>query len=194
MKKYNSHSFKWLLIWIILPILLFFIAMSSVYAYFTATAKAQEGELSTAIIRVGFSEDTASSIVNSNDVITTNVLPGSTIVVNGSVVYTGTMPIYSILEFLITVEGETNPVEQSYFTADGTELLANNGTYTTAATRIATSAESDFQLQFTFDFNQYDNEYMGKGVNIEIVAHAIQAENIDSPVEATNIMMESLNT
>ena len=146
MKKYNSYSFKWLLIWIILPILLFFIAMSSVYAYFTATAKSQEGELSTAIIRVGFSEDTASSIVNSNDVITTNVLPGSTIVVNGSVVNTGTMPIYSILEFLITVEGETNPVEQAYFTAD------------------------------------------------EIVAHAIQAENIDSPVEATNIMMESLNT
>lgn len=193
MKKYNSYNFKWLLIWIIVPILLFFIAMGSVYAYFTASAKEQRGDSTTAIIRIGFSENTSTSIVNSNDIITTNVLPGSTIVISGSVVNNGTMPVYALLEFIITIDGEIDELEHSYFTASGTELVSSNNTYSTGATQIVVGTKSDFSLQYTFDFNQFDNNYKGRKVNIELIAHAIQVKNINSAVDATNIIMESLN-
>ena len=168
--------------------------MGSVYAYFTASAKKQEADFTTAIVRVGFSEDTTSSIVSSADSILAKVLPGSALRVQGSVLNTGSMPIYSILEFTVTIEGESEAIEQSFYTATGMALASVDGEYTTAATQIDTNSNSQFQVEFTFDFNQFDNSYQGKGINIELTAHAIQAENITSAVEATNIMMNSINT
>ncbi len=193
MKKYNTVNFKWLLLWIITPILLFFIAMGSVYAYFTATARRQEADLTTAIIRVGFSDSTATNIVDANSVVSTNILPGSTINVSGAVQNIGTMPLYAILEFIVTIDGEASPVEHAYFTATGADLVYSNGNYT-AATQISVGTGSNFQISYNFDFDQYDNTYMGRAVQVELIAHAIQVENIASAVEASNIMMEAINS
>ncbi len=194
LKKYNYYSFKWLLIWIILPILMFFVAMSSVYAYFTARAEKRETDFATAFVRVGFSDDTTSSVASSSDDILANILPGSTLSVQGSVENTGTIPIYSILEFSVTIQGESEAVTQAFYTATGSELVESAGEYTTPATQINTNSNSPFQLEFTFDFDLFDDSYQGKQVHIEFVAHAIQAENIASALEATNIIMDSINT
>ena len=194
MKKYNCYSFKWLLMWILIPILMFFLAMGSVYAYFTATANSQETDFSTAIVRVGFSEDTSVTVVSSSDTFITTVLPGSTLRVQGKVENIGTMSIYSILEFTVNIDGQTQAVEQSYYTANGVELASSNGQYSTGATPIDANASAQFDLELSFDFYAYGDSFQGRGVTVKLTAHALQMKNIPSAVEATNIIMDSINT
>ena len=163
----------------------FLISMGCAYAYFTATTNKQQDSVSTAVIRVGFTDSTTIQNVSNPYIITERVYPGSTITITGAVQNTGTYTIWVILELQVMVDEDM--VEQSFYTATGAMLERNNGSYTTSATQINESSNSQFSLTYSLSHN-YDNTYMNQPVTVSVVAHAIQYANITG-VEAVNIML-----
>ena len=205
MKRYNAVNQKWILLGILIPILLFYLSYGVVYAYFTATAKNAEGTITTGILKVKFSDTTDVSVSEQsiNDV---SILPGDTVVISGSVVNDGTVPMYALLVIQVNVEESRigdeityTTVETSYYNAAGTQLVYNatDDIYTTGSTLIAKSGTSGFSISYTFEGESYGSEYQGKAVQILVMARAIQTVNLDDGVttndggaqDATNILL-----
>lgn len=190
LKKYNSLNLKGVLIWICCPILAFLLAMGGVYAYFTATAQERQASMTTAIVRVGFSDDTNMSIsTDSTSQVLNNILPGSTITIDGSVVNTGTISLYAILYLNVSVAGSSSALVEAYYTADGTTITENGNTYSNTATLIDVSGNSDFELSYSFDFS-FGDDYQGRNVSVTVTAYAIQVQNIQDAQTATGLLMD----
>lgn len=191
LKKYNNINLKGVLIWVLCPILVFLLAMGGVYAYFTATAQERQTNVSTAIVRVGFSDDTNFSIsTDSTSQVLNNILPGSTISIDGSVLNTGTISLYAILALNISIEGEASSLVESFYTADGTAISTTGSTYSNTATVIDVSNSTDFELSYSFDFYDFDDSYQGRDVSVTVTAYAIQVENIEDAQTATGLLMD----
>lgn len=176
--------------WVIVFALTLVISMGGAYAYFTATATKKQSEMTTAIIKVALT-DTQLKTTSEGSTTATKILPGSTINYSGKVQNTGNTDMYALLEFNVFVEGSNEPIQTTYYTADGTQLVYSDSLkeYTTGATQIAASATKDFNLTFTFD-KTYGNEYKGKTATLKVTAHAIQFRNIASAVAATNLLLD----
>ncbi len=191
MKKYNSFNLKWLVLWILIPLLTFSIAFGCAYAYFTATAKDKQGDFSTAMIRVNIADGMTTQAVSTDNDITTYILPGSRVQVSGRVQNTGSARIYVILEYRVMVQDEVNYAERGYYTLSGTRIEQNTqGEYITPASEIEAGDDTQFTLSYTFDPEIYDNSFVGKVVNIKVIAHAIQYANIADGVTATNLLID----
>lgn len=191
MKKYNSFNLKWLVLWILIPLLTFSIAFGCAYAYFTATAKDKQGDFSTAMIRVNIADGMTTQAVSTDNDITTYILPGSRVQVSGRVQNTGSARIYVILEYRVMVQDEANYAERGYYTLSGTRIEQNTqGEYITPASEIEAGDDTQFTLSYTFDPEIYDNSFVGKVVNIKVIAHAIQYANIADGVTATNLLID----
>ena len=176
--------------WVIVFALTLVISMGGAYAYFTATATKKQSEMTTAIIKVALT-DTQLKTTSEGSTTATKILPGSTINYSGKVQNTGNTDMYALLEFNVFVEGSNEPIQTTYYTADGTKLVYSDSLkeYTTGATQIAANATKDFNLTFTFD-KTYGNEYKGKTATLKVTAHAIQFRNIASAVVATNLLLD----
>lgn len=176
--------------WVIVFALTLVISMGGAYAYFTATATKKQSEMTTAIIKVALT-DTQLKTTSEGSTTATKILPGSTISYSGKVQNTGNTDMYALLEFNVFVEGSNEPIQTTYYTADGTQLVYSDSLkeYTTGATQIAANATKDFNLTFTFD-KTYGNEYKGKTATLKVTAHAIQFRNIASAVAATNLLLD----
>ena len=138
--------------WVIVFALTLVISMGGAYAYFTATATKKQSEMTTAIIKVALT-DTQLKTTSEGSTTATKILPGSTINYSGKVQNTGNTDMYALLEFNVFVEGSDEPIQTTYYTADGTKLVYSDSLkeYTTGATQIAANATKDFNLTFTFD-------------------------------------------
>lgn len=201
LKKYNRIDLNGVFVWIILPILLFLFSMNAVYAYFTATTTSANDSVTTAKIVIGF-KDTATSTESTTSSGTTSVVngkvvPGDTLVYSGKIVNNGTIKLYAVLEFVVTITGETTPLYTNYYTATGTKLEHDGTKYITGATIIDTNATSSFSLRYTVPTDFTLEDYKDKSITMIITAHAIQFANVgsdadtDDAVEATNLLLVS---
>ena len=186
MKRYTRIDLNSIFIWIILPILLFFFSMNTVYAYFTATAKQQKANVTTATINVNFENEEVSTKTEQN-VITEYVVPGSDIIYSGNVVNTGTIKMYCILEFNIMINDEV--ICNSFHTATGTKLTNNSTQFTSGATVIEKDGSSAFTLSYNLDGELYDETYMGATISMKVTAHAIQYAHVTDAIEAVNLLV-----
>lgn len=193
------------MIGVLIPILLFCLSYGVVYAYFTATAKKAEGTITTGIIKVKFSDDSAISAIG-QAIDKVSLLPGDTITIAGSVVNDGTVSMYALLIVEVKVEesrqGEEityTTVETAYYNAAGTKLVydATNDIYTTGSTLIDKGGNKGFSIEYTFAGEDYGPEYQGRAIQVLVTARAIQTVNLNDGVmtndgfaqDATNILL-----
>ena len=188
MKNYKRVNFKSIFMWVITFALTLVVSMGGAFAYFTATAKKQQSNMTTAIIKVGIS-NTKLTATGQTGALSTKIVPGSTVQYTGVVQNTGTAAIYALLECDVYVDGVL--IQTAYYTANGaTEMVysPSEKKYTTESTPIAVDGSQNFNLSFTFD-SSYGNEYKGKTAKLYVIAHAIQQSHLTA-LEATNILLE----
>ncbi|MBE5741107.1 MAG: hypothetical protein E7351_01050 [Clostridiales bacterium] len=184
---------NWLLWGIILPILVFFVSMNTVFSYFTASVGEQRSSISTGIIRIGFSDDTKTNNVlvsssSAEDI--TYIVPGDTLAFSGSVVNTGNAGIYVILRLNISLT-KTNGTENikkyyTYVNSTLTEIPATG--YTQKAFVLATeNAKQDILIEYSFA-DSFGDEYKNATGSYDLTAYAVQTANI-SDTEATSLLM-----
>ena len=182
---------------LIIPILVFLLVFNGSYAYFTATAKAQNSTTTTAIIKIGFTDDIATTIKESGATVTrAKLIPGDSVTFKGTVQNTGTADLYAIVSYeleVIKTDNTSSVVKSGYLNAVGSELVLGDGVYTTAATLMAVNAINSFEVSHEFDFFEYDNTYKNAQVIFRAKAQAIQQSNIASASAATFILMEKFN-
>lgn len=204
LKKYNCIDKNWLILGIVLPILCFFVSMSSVYAYFTAQVSQREADFSTAVINIGYTNDTTAKIDNQSFTAETHLFPGQNLNITGKVKNIGTADMYTILKFDIYVtkvgEEEKN-IHTKFYTFDNsvlTELTFDPTTYETTQNALnltynketATGAEIAFALNYEFDFYEYDNSYQNASMRYELNAYGIQVRNIESANLAAELLIK----
>ena len=186
MKKYTYSDSKWVLLGMIVPILMFFFAMNSVYAYFTATATPQSASVSTGIIKLEFSEG-INATQNSVAVVDGAIIyPGQSFNFAGTIKNSGNASLYAILVWdVVLVDGDSEEVLLTeYYTPAGVKLTKNLDNTYSSAQEMAKNATQSFSLNYDFDFNEIGNDYQGKTVKFVFNARGIQTANI-SLSEAT---------
>lgn len=171
----------------IVPILMFFFAMNSVYAYFTATATPQSASVSTGIIKLEFSEG-INATQNSVAVVDGAIIyPGQSFNFAGTIKNSGNASLYAILVWdVVLVDGNNNEkvLLTEYYTPAGVKLTKNLDNTYSSAQEMAKNATQSFSLNYTFDFNEIGNKDQGKTVKFVFNARGIQTANI-SLSEAT---------
>lgn len=193
MKKYTYSNSRWVLLGLIAPILMFFFAMNSVYAYFTATAQSQKSSVSTGSIKLEFTED-ISTTQNAIAVVEgTAIYPGQTFNFSGTVKNTGNSSLYAILVWNVVVVNEDDSetiLYTEYYTPTGAKLTKNDDDSYSGAVTMAQNATQTFNLEYSFGF--YDNslnEHQGKEVKFVFNARGIQTVHITQD-EATQRLVE----
>ena len=193
MKKYTYSDSKWVLVGLIVPILMFFFAMNSVYAYFTAAAELQNYSMSTGSIKLEFTEG-ISATQNSMAVVEgSNIYPGQTLSFSGTIKNTGGSPLYAILVWDIVVVNEDDSetvLYTEYYTPAGTKLTQKADSSYSGAVEMVKNATQSFNLSYTFDF--YDeslDEHQGKAVKFIFNARGIQTVHITQDA-ATQSLVE----
>ncbi|MBR6779325.1 MAG: hypothetical protein IKM43_04225 [Clostridia bacterium] len=208
MKRYNYFNSQWVLLGIIAPILVFFLAMNSVYAYFTATTTQKQTSNTTSIIQIGFTDATNATINSVTVTENTKILPGQTIQINGGIKNTGSASFYALIEIClyITKVGGTETIIQSdvyTITQQGLKQLEfsdEQDKYTTEAcalnynTTTNVGESINFSTSYEFGFYEYDNTYQGATFRYSITAYAIQKFVIEDAVEATNLIAEQITS
>ena len=208
MKKYTKANFKMIFTCIILPIILFFIVISSCYAYFTAQARKQYGENSTAFLQVSFNNNNHSVSVNSQT-ITSNqkILPGDKMEIKGLIENIGSTNAYCILVLEINItKTDSDSADYSYskaFSLSNTKFVEINGTennYSVMAFVLECANANktnnyslNFSLPFTFDGETFDSSYENAMIVYNISAYSIQQDNIEGgSLGETNILMTNV--
>lgn len=187
MKRYTRIDLNSIFVWIILPILLFLFSMNGVYAYFTASAQKQESTVTTAIVNVSLEDEEITSRTIKS-VYDSYIVPGSDVLYTGTVVNTGTIKMYCVLEFNIVINGKV--ICNTFHNASGTKLTNNSTKFTSGATVIEANGEVPFELSYTMDGNIYDNTYQGATIQLEITAYAIQYAHVADTVTAANMLIK----
>ena len=177
----------------IVPILMFFFAMNSVYAYFTATAQPKQATVSTGSIMLQFTEDI---IATSNSVAVaagTTIYPGQSFSFSGTVQNVGNSAMYAIVVCqMVQVEGETETVvSTSYYTPNGTALTKNQQDKYVGAQELAKDGTATFTISHSFSFNDYGNEYKGKQIKFVFKARGIQTVKLTADT-ATQILVDMI--
>ena len=186
-----------------MPILVFFISYSAVYAYFTARSSNQIQTVS-ATVKIGF-KDIATSQKTSYEVKTNNVtsasttiMPGDTLVTHSTVQNEGNVDVYSVFRYVITIEKQDGSTEidvDDYYTytTDGTitKLKATNGVYTDAACKLEPNQTVNLVIEKYYKGSLYGNEYKKAKITYTITALAIQTSGIGTAANATNIMINN---
>ena len=182
--------------------------MGAVYSLFTATATTKTSQNSMAIVRVGFTNETTSTITSGSITKNTLILPGEKLSISGAVQNTGDSDIYIILHFEITLQKqdeEDTTIVDKYFTFAGSNMVeiavlqGDNPTYTQNAKKLTANKTTllgetvNFALDHDFDFYEYDNSYQGATAHYCVTAKAIQFKNLDSASHATTLIMQNEN-
>lgn len=201
----------------LIPFLLFFIAMHSTYAYFTATASEKKSTASTATIQILLTEpersfvDIYDNIISSEaaDQIQNQVLPGNTIYFNGTLINKGNAECYVLIKFTIDITKAGSSTTENFTTEyysfannEQIEITEKDGEYSNNVGIIPknnnsvenTSDERDFTLSFEIDGKRFTDAYQGATLNYSIKAYAIQTVHIpDGAAGATALLMEYIN-
>ena len=183
---------------IVIPILLFFVAVNITFAYFTATTSSSASP-STAALVIKFTDDTsiyANSIATSTD---TLVLPGDTLNAVGSVKNDGNINAYVVLKLTVSIYKPNQATgltvcNKIYSFANSTlqEVEQSGNTYSCDAFVLNSKASKNFTIPYTLDFNQIGNDYQNGSASYAIEACAIQFSAISNSTEATTLLLEDL--
>ena len=208
MKKYTKANFKMILTCIILPIILFFITLSSCYAFFTSQSHKRYGENSTALLQVSFSKDKHSVSVNSQTIAsTTSILPGDNMEIKGVLENKGSTNAYCILVLTINITKlNSQNVDYTYskaFSLSGNkfaEITGSQGNYSLQAFTLECANETktnnysiSFSLPYTFDGATFDSTFEEAKISYDVSAYAIQQDNIEGGLQsATDILMSNM--
>ena len=188
----NTVNNKWVLFGIILPLIVFLLAMNIVYALFTASSKtlASDGH-NTSSIKIGFSSGTTlnGTEISSASGTITNLLPGDTITLAGAVENNGASDLYFIINFKLTMTVNNNVIvmASSNYTFNGNTIVALDGENYTDATSLAVSGSKNFTLNYTLDVN-YDNTYQGATIGYNLSGYAIQTVGNTATSAATYLI------
>lgn len=185
-----------LLLWIVLPILAFFVSMNATYAYFTSSVEKQSASNSTGIIKIIFTDETK-ELINTEEITeSTKILPGETLRVSGAIKNSGTASCYAILKFNIKVKrsNETEAVDKltkyySFNNSTLTEIIATDDAYNVNAFTLNVDQIKNIDIAYEFDFFEYDNTYKNATATYSLSACAIQTANLTDVVEATRILL-----
>ena len=108
------------------------------------------------------------------------ILPGQTANITGTIINTGTSSIYALIRVKTYVDGE-QVGGAKFYTPTGT-LIYSNSNYEsyvvndvlidepTVNQSSTTYKEKDFAMNFTLDFEDFNDEYQGKPVKVELKA------------------------
>lgn len=190
---------------LIIPIILFYLSFGVSFAYFTASAKSIDGEITTGIIKVAVTDEDGDTVSSASyiDTYSGYLLPGGLINIAGYLKNGGTVPMYALLEVAFMIEnGEDNEGNKvflektvSYYTvggADGEEcdemVLGAGDRYTTSSTVLQKDDILPFSITYTIS-GEVDETDAGKEVRVKVVARALQFANVADGVEATNILL-----
>jgi len=204
LKRYNSINKKFFLCGLVIPILLFFVSYSLVYAYFTSRIEGPSGNTSAALVKIGFVPDSnqnkVSHEIKTNTVTSSEIkiMPGDTLVANATIKNEGTVKIYSILHYFVQAEktnGEIVTIEDCFYNIlnDGStsKLVKNNGNYTDPAFMFEVAETVDVSIYTHFKSFEFGNDFKNAKVTYSITAYAIQTVGIGSAITATNLMANS---
>lgn len=218
LKKYNRVNSNWMILGLVLPILIFFISMNIVYAYFTATATPAVSESKTGVIRIGFTETTTEKINSASIDASQLLVPGDNLEIDGAIENKGLSAVYSILKFDVEISKNNSTLKHitKYYTIKNvdldavteednnlTEIAGNEDNYTATAFYLEAANEdksntyiTPFKITYNFDGAIYGNDYQGANVNYTATAYAIQTVNLtdDASKEqmvATNLLMDN---
>ena len=183
--------------WIVLPILAFFMSVNATYAYFTASASKQEATTTTGIIRIVFTDET-SGLINSQPITdSVKVLPGDTLSVSGAVKNSGNASCYAILELKVEVkrtgESDAEAKRSKFYTFVGstlTEIEEIENGYNAVAFTLAVNETKNISFSYEFDVYEYDNTYKNASATYSLTAHAIQTANLNDTTEVTRMLIE----
>lgn len=142
MKKYNQANLKWVIIGIVLPILVFF-SVGGVLAYFSATIAPEQTTITAASVNLVFNPDvnSTSTLNSSGSALETsvyssravthssNIIPGDTVTINGSIKNNGNVPIYTILQFEVYITPKVYIANSDSTFAANTFYSCVNGIY-----------------------------------------------------------------
>ena len=188
MKKFNRVSNRWIMFGILLPMIVFLLCLSVVYALFSSTSRtiASAGQ-STAAIKVGFTSGTTlnnTQISNANGAIT-DLLPGDDIQISGSVINNGNYAFYYIINFklTITVNNSTEVLVNDNYTIESNEIVSLDSTNTDAALLSEYGDTQAFTLTHTLD-PTYGNTYQGATINYKLTAFAVQTYSFTATTAA----------
>ena len=206
LKKYNKANSNWVFLGLVLPILLFFVGLNFVYAYFTASANPASSNGVTGIIRVGFTNNTTTKEINSASIgDTTKLVPGDVLTISGAVENKGSAPIYAVLNFEIKITKANNETEtiSRFYTMKDTTLTTLTGNESNLLPISSSGVENEylqtafylneptqeegedpvydfspFKLTYIFDGDTYNNSYQDALVEYRATAYAIQTVNL----------------
>ena len=193
---------------IIIPIILFFIAISSCYAFFTSQTRKRYGQNSTALLQVSFNSDNHSIAINSQTIAPNQeVLPGDTMEIKGTLENIGSTNAYCILVLSINIEKTGSDSADYTFTqafslanSKFVEITGTENNYSIQAfslecanTNKSNQYSINFALPFTFDGATFDSDFEDAYITYDVSAYAIQQDNIEGGLQAaTNILMKNL--
>lgn len=175
---------------------MFFLAMNTVYAYFTATATPQKSLIKTATVKLVFKESGEDSDVFltstvSNSDYSADLLPGGTVSISGEIENRGTADIYAIIKCEVFVGGVKDANLTKYFSPSG-DLIYDGSSFSSYSendvlmdgltvdekTEEETYVSSSFTIDYEFDFDT-DDSSQGKTVKFDLTALGIQTSHIE---------------
>lgn len=159
-------------------VLIFFLMIAGVYAWFTATAR-QSYNSSFATLKINICS--GSDSVTDSDFTTTyldNISPGSTVNFNSlSVANIGDVSVYTIVK--LKLKFEINGIDHClvyYYNLDGQIIDHTNiEKNLTPASLIESKQTKSLNLSFTFEGSEFTNDFKQKRVEFTFTALAIQS-------------------
>lgn len=192
LKKYNGADYRWALFGIILPMIVFLLSLNIVYALFTASSTPISSSQTTAIVRIGFSNDTALNnvAVSSTSSNITNLVPGDDLTLTGKVVNSGNSAIYFLLNLKLEIRKTTSnantTILNKVYTISSNNIVEYNSTNNAAA--ASNTPNEEFAFSFTHTLStDYGNEYQLAEITYTLTAYAVQQYNLTAVTAATYI-------
>jgi len=173
--------------------------MNTVYAYFTSTIEPMSASTTTGMILIGFKEQTVNGVTKKIFASEEEIIPGKTVTLTGIVKNTGELEIYSVLRLEVYLGDEKTPYETLYYTptADATvnssswkEVTESSGTYTEAS-KINGGIEVGFNIDYSFEFDDFDNSNQNLDITFVFTAGGIQTPHVDRDF-ASKTLIEDL--
>ena len=192
MKKYNGVGYRWALFGLIVPMIVFLFSLNIVYALFSASTTPITSAQTTAVVRVGFSNDTTLNnvAISSTSSTITNLVPGDDLTLAGKVVNTGNSAIYFLLNLKLQVtksgSSSSQTILNKVYTISSNNVVEYNNTNNAAAASNTANEEIPFSLTHSLS-TEYGNEYQSAEITYTLTAYAIQQYQLTAVSAATYI-------